>query len=178
MKTVLMILGVGLQVWPMKAEPVSAAALEQRTQSFTIVLKGSVAEVTPLFGPVREGEWSPSWAPRFIHPRKGAQHDGVVFTTVSGNGKERFWLLTTYDVKEGRVAYVILTPGFTANEVKIQVLPEGERQCKAIITYRHSALGPEGNEEVAELNEHWAEEQRIHWESAINSALAKQGAHD
>ena len=76
------------------------------------------------------------------------------------------------------MAYVILTPGFTANEVKIRVIPDGERQCKAIITYRHSALGPEGNEEVVTLDDHWAEQQRVHWESAINSALAKRGAHE
>ena len=30
--------------------------VEQRMQSFTIVLNGSVADVTPLFGPVREAE--------------------------------------------------------------------------------------------------------------------------
>ena len=101
-----------------------------------------------------------------------------MFTTLTGNGKERLWLLSTYDAKAGQVAYVILTPGFTANEVKIRVIPDGERQCKAIITYRHSALGPEGNEEVVTLDDHWAEQQRVHWESAINSALAKRGAHE
>ena len=134
--------------------------------------------MTPLFGPVREVEWAPSWAPRFIHPQEGAQREGVVFTTISSSGKERFWLLTTYDVEAGQVAYVIVTPGFTANEVKIRVIPDGERQCKAIITYRHSALAPEGNEEVAKLDEHWAEQQRVHWERTINSALTKGGAHD
>src|SRR5437667_6477816 len=126
MDNILMILGYGVIVMQAAAVP-AKAALEQRTQSFTIVLQGSVADVTPLFGPVREAEWSPSWAPRFIHPREGAQRDGVVFTTISGNGKERFWVLTTYDVKAGQVAYVIVTPGFTANEVKIRVIPDGEK---------------------------------------------------
>jgi hypothetical protein len=37
---------------------------------------------------------------------------------------------------------------------------------------------PEGNEEVAKLDARWAEEQRIHWETAINEALAKGGLHD
>ena len=178
MKTLWVILGIGFQVWLVRAEPGPAVSLEQRTQSFTIGLNGSVADVTPLFGPVREAEWAPDWSPRFIHPPEGAQRDGVVFTTLTGNGKERLWLLSTYDAKAGQVAYVILTPGFTANEVKIRVIPDGERQCKAIITYRHSALGPEGNEEVVTLDDHWAEQQRVHWESAINSALAKRDAHE
>jgi hypothetical protein len=179
MKTVLMILGCGLMlIQTAAAGAARPAALEQRTQSFTIMLKGAVADVTPFFGPVREAEWAPTWTPRFIHPAEGAQREGVVFTTTSADGKERLWLLTTYDVKEGRVEYVFVVPGFTANEVKIQVLPDGERQCKATITYRHSALSPEGNKEVAKLDVHWAEQQRVHWETAINQALAKGGAHD
>jgi len=154
------------------------AVLEQRTQSFTITLNGSVAGVTPLFGPVREAEWAPDWSPHFLHRAQGVQREGVVFTTGPGHGRDRLWLLTTYDVRNGRVEYVVVTPGSTANEIKIRVVPDGEQHCKATITYRRSALTPEGNEEVAKLDEHWAEEQRIHWETAINEALAKGGIHD
>ena len=154
------------------------AAPEQRTQSFTIALNGSVADVTPLFGPVREAEWAPDWSPRFIHPGQGIQREGVVFTTASGHGNDRLWLLTTYDVANGRVEYVVMTPAFTANEIKIRIVPAGQQHCKATITYRRSALTPEGNEEVVKLDAHWAEEQRMHWERAINEALAKGGTHD
>jgi len=69
-----------------------------------------------------------------------------------------------------------MTPAFTANEIKIRVVPDGEQHCKATITYRRSALSPDGNDEVAKLDACWAEEQRIHWEGAINEALAK-GRH-
>jgi hypothetical protein len=150
------------------------AVVEQRTQSFTIGLNGSVAEVTPLFGPIREAEWAPDWSPRFIHPAQGAQCEGAVFITTGGHGKDRLWLVTTYEVENGRVEYVVMTPAFTATEIKIRVVPDGEQHCKATITYRRSALSPKGNEEVAKLNAHWAEEQRIHWEMVINEALAKR----
>ncbi len=176
MKPALMILLCGLaQIRPAIAVP---AVLEQRTQSFTIVLKGSIADVTPLFGPVREAEWAPSWVPHFLHPPEGVQREGAVFTTTTSTGRERLWLLTVYDVNEGRVEYVVVTPGVTANEVKIRVIPDGDRQCNATITYRHSAIAPEGNEEVNKLDGHWAEQQRTHWETAINAALEKEGAHD
>jgi hypothetical protein len=155
-----------------------AAVVEQRTQSFTIILNGSVSDVTPLFGPVREAEWALDWSPRFLHPTQGVQREGVVFTTSRGHGSDRLWLLTTYDARNGRVEYVVVTPAFTANEIKIRVVPDGEHHCKATITYRRSALAPEGNEEVANLDAHWAEEQRNHWETAINEALAKGGIHD
>ena len=152
------------------------AVLEQRTQSFTISLNGPVADVTRLFGPVREAEWAPEWSPHFIHPAQGAQEEGIVFTTTSGHSKDRLWLLTAYDVTEGRVEYVVVTPALVASQIKIRVVPDGEQQCKATITYRRSALTPEGNEEVAKLDADWAKEQRIHWEKAINGTLAK-GRH-
>src|SRR5947207_7248742 len=98
--------------------------VEQRTQSFTIILNGSISEVTPLFGPVREAEWAPDWSPRFFHPVKGAQREGVVFTTSSGDGRDRLWLVTTYDVWNGRVEYVVVTPTFTANQIKIFVIAD------------------------------------------------------
>jgi hypothetical protein len=160
------------------AKEAGTAEPEQRTQSFTISLNGSVADVTPLFGPVRETEWAPDWSPHFIYPAKGAQHEGAVFTTTSGHGKDRLWLLTTYDVSNGRVEYVVMIPTFMTNEIKIHVVPDGEEHCKATITYRRSALAPEGNDEVSKLDAHWAEEQRIHWQTAINEALVKGGTHD
>ena len=162
----------------LRLETVTAARLEQRTQSLTIVLHGSVAEVAPFFGPLREAKWAPGWAPRFLHPPEGTQREGAVFTTTTNNGKERLWLLTAYDVREGRVEYVIIMPGFTANKVKIRGVPDGDGRCKATVTYRHSALTPEANDEVDMLDAHWAEQQRIHWERAINAALAKGAAHD
>jgi hypothetical protein len=156
----------------------STAVVQQRTQSFTIELNGSVPDVTPLFGPVREAEWAPDWSPRFIHPAQAVQREGVVFTTSHGHGRNRLWLLTTYDVRNGRLEYVVVTPASTANEIKIRVLPDGEQHCKATITYRRSALTPEGNQEVAKLDEHWAEEQRIHWKTSINEVLAKGDIDD
>ncbi len=89
------------------------AVVEQRTQSFTIGLNGSVADVTPLFGPVREAEWAPGWSPRFIHPAQALQREGAVFTTTSAKARIEFWLLTTYDPGNGRVEYVVMAPAFT-----------------------------------------------------------------
>src|SRR5437016_12646321 len=161
MKTYFMIWAWGVAlVQAALAGEAGTAVVEQRTQSFTITLNGSVSDVTPLFGPVREAEWAPDWSPRFIHPAQGVQREGVVFTTSPCHGKDRLWLLTTYDVKNGRVEYVVVTPAFTANEIKICVVPDGQQRCRATIMYRRSGLTPEGNEEVAKLGEHWAQDQR------------------
>jgi hypothetical protein len=179
MKAFLMIFALGrVLAQGTLAEAAETAMLEQRTQSFAIVLNCSVADAVSLFGPVREAEWAPEWSPQFIHPAQGVQREGVVFTTRGSHGQDRLWLLTTYDVKNGRLDYVVVTPALVTNEIKIRIVPEGEQRCKATITYRRSALAPEGNEEVAKLDSHWAEQQQIHWETAINQALAKGGLHD
>ena len=150
--------------------------LEQRQQSFTIRLNGSVTEVAPLFGPVRESEWAPGWKPRFLHPSGGAQQAGAVFTTPGADGRERLWMLTDYAPDQGRIGYVVITPAFTANQINIRVRPDDDHYSEAIIMYRHSALSPEGNKEVSKLDATWAEQQRAHWEAAINALLAKH--HD
>ena len=105
-----------------------AAVVEQRTQSFTIILNGSVSDVTPLFGPVREAEWAPDWLPRFIHPAQGVQREGVIFTTSRGHGSDRLWVLTTYDVGNGRVEYVVVIPAFTANPSLCRPAPSAEER--------------------------------------------------
>jgi hypothetical protein len=152
----------------------AAPALEHREQSFSIHLNGSVAKATPFFGPVRESEWAPGWTPRFVHPSEGIQCEGAVFTTTNPDGKQRLWMLTAYDPSEGRVEYVVITAGLTANQIKIQVSRDGENRCQATITYRHTALSVAGNAEVAKLDPAWREQQRSHWENAINAALRTQ----
>lgn len=146
-----------------------ATQLKQSTQSFTVIVEGSVPQATPLFGPVRESEWAPTWRPHFLHPPQGAQQEGAVFTALSGDGRERLWLMTEFDPNAGKVDYVFVSPGFTAAELKIRLAPDGARTCKVTVTYRYSALTAQGNEEVARLNSQWAEQHRIHWQRALDS---------
>ena len=152
-------------------------ALSQRTQSFTLSLEAPVAESTPLFGPVREAEWSPHWSPHFLHPPEGAQAEGVVFTTTTPKGYEQLWMLTEYDAEAGRVAYVVITPDYTASQITIRVTPAGPGRSRATVTYRQSALVPRADDDVERLDERWAAQQQEHWEVAINAALRKAGAH-
>jgi len=159
---------------------VAAAAqpLEQRTASFIVHVNGSVAEVTPLFGPVREVEWAPTWKPRFLHPAAGAQREGAVFAAISADGRERLWLLTRYDVENGRVEYVFVSAGFTAAHLKIDVSPDGGEKCKVAVSYRYSALTVQGNEEVQRVDSQWAEQHRIHWQSGLDQLAHNQFYHD
>lgn len=144
-----------------------------RQQDFILHLNGPVSEVAPLFGPVREADWAPGWNPQFVHPRAPTQAEGAVFITDGQGGRDRIWMVTVYDEKEGRIEYVVITPGVTVNQIKIRISPEGTDRSRAAVTYRHTALSPEGRTEVEKLDGAWSEQQRSHWEAAINAALAR-----
>ena len=152
----------------------SSPMLEQRVQSFSIQLDGSVAEVTPLFGPVRESEWAPAWSPCFLHPPVPNQTEGAIFTTSAHDGHERLWFLTTYNPATGRVAYLTINPRVVSDQITIEVAAAEANRSNAIVTYRRSALSSSGNAEVVRLNAQWAADQRLEWESAINAALRQE----
>ncbi len=157
---------------------IAAACLAQRTESFTLRLDGPIAEALPLFGPVREREWSPDWTPRFVHPPRGAQREGVVFTTTTPNGLVQTWVLTEYDPAAGRVGYVVVIADFMATEIKIRLRADGDRRSIATVTYRRSALAPAANDQVNRMDAAWAAEEAPHWETAINGVLARGGRRE
>jgi len=150
-----------------------AASLAQATQVFVFDLDAPAAEALPLFGPVREAEWAPGWAPHFLHPPEGGQRDGVVFTTTVGKAERRqIWVLTEYDAAAGRVSYVVTEPGFMVTEIRIAVVGAGTG-CRATVTYRRSALDPNANAIVESLDARWAAAQGPHWAAAIDGALRR-----
>jgi hypothetical protein len=150
-----------------------AADSIHRQQSFVLHLNAQMATVVPLFGPVHEAEWSPEWKPRFVYPATANQVEGAVFITKTHNDRERVWVMIDYDETQGRIEYVVITPGVTANQISVQVSPEGSDKSRATVTYRHTALSHEGMAEVEKLNAVWAQQQRVHWEAAINEALTR-----
>jgi hypothetical protein len=156
---------------------IAQAALAQEARSFTFDLPATVADATPLFGPVREREWAPEWAPRFLHPASPAQRDGAIFTTTGHTGT-RVWVVTEYDPKAGRVAYLVTDPGFLVTEITISVVASGERTSRATVSYRRSALTGRANEQVRALTIDWAAGQAHHWGAAITAALKRSGGHE
>lgn len=156
---------------------VAQTVLAEQTRSFTFDLPAAVADATPLFGPAREQEWSPEWAPRFLHPAVPAQREGAIFTTVGHEGT-RLWVLTAYDPAAGRVAYLVTDPDVLVTHVSIVVVPVGNRTSRATVTYRRSALSERGNPRVHALTDEWAAGQARDWGTAIAAALKRSGRHE
>jgi hypothetical protein len=137
-------------------------------------LHGKADRVFPLFGPVRETEWSPDWAPTFAWPAPAAQGpDGAVFTTAGQDGGEpSVWVMTDYDPGARRVRYVIVHPGLSVGELRIDVQPAGAGESTAEVTYRFTALTAAGNESIARWVAHFPH-MAPHWEQALNGCLAR-----
>ncbi len=141
--------------------------------SFVIRLQAPPAEVFPLFGPVREREWSPQWAPRMIFPSDDSMPvAGAVFSTADEHGGQT-WVLTAYDPEQGHMRYCIFLPGLLVTEIDIHLQKLGEAQTSAEVLYRHTALSAEGERLVTEMGKHHAA-MGPHWEHAINEALRKR----
>ena len=147
------------------------APLRAAVRSFAIELPVPVAAAAPLFGPVREREWAPQWAPLFVQPAAPAQEEGAVFTTSDAHG-ESLWVLTDYDPDAGRIGYVALQPGVVVAQLRIGLRPAGDSACVATVTSRRTALSPAGNELVDRFAEHFAQ-QGAHWQQAIAGALQR-----
>jgi hypothetical protein len=152
----------------------SSTDSRHRQQNFILHLNATMPAATRLFGPVHEAEWSPDWKPQFVYPATASQVEGAIFVTKAHGGRECIWVMTAYDETQGRIEYVVVTPGLTASQISVQVASEGPDKCRATVTYRHTALSRDGTTEVEKLNAAWAEQQRVHWEAAINDALARR----
>jgi hypothetical protein len=147
------------------------AALHTAERAFTIELPATVAAAAPMFGPVREREWEPGWAPTFVHPTQPAQTAGAVFTTSDAHGKG-LWVLTDYDPSAGRIAYVVLQPDLVVAQLRIELSARGDDACAVTVTSRRTALSSAGNEVVDRFALHFAA-QGPHWQEAVAGALRR-----
>lgn len=123
------------------------------TDTFTpkhIERSGTVRVAAPLrdaflfFTPEGERRWVPGWSPEYLHPRDARQSAGAVFRTFAG-GEETLWLIADFDPDAGVAEYVRITPGSRMGTVSIRAEAVTESSTLVHVTYRLTALAPDGN---------------------------------
>jgi hypothetical protein len=119
----------------------------------------------PLFGPIRESEWSLHWNPRILYPADKHEQAGCVFTT-----GDAIWLVTVYDPAALRVSYVIATPGESAAQLDIVLRASPGGATEATVTHRATSLSDAHDRDVVESIRAFPLQQ-AHWEHAINARL-------
>jgi hypothetical protein len=147
----------------------SGQTREHAETSIVFDLPASAATALPLFGPVREAEWSPRWNPQILFPPDRRQVAGAVFTTKQDNG-ELVWMLVAYDQAALRVEYVKVWPGMCATKLDIALKDTGRNTSEATVTYRNTSLSDAGDDFVKNFAAHFPS-QRDHWRQAIGARL-------
>jgi len=138
--------------------------------TYTQRLLASPEQVFPLLCPVRETEWARGWNPRLVISTSGYAEAGCIFLTPAEEG-ESIWVVTGYQPEQHRIAFLKVTPGYTAGEIAIELYPEGSGSTAAKITYAFTALSPEGERKVADFTADAYAEFMREWEAELNHFL-------
>ncbi len=143
----------------------------QAEQSITFEVHAASHEVLPLFGPVRESDWSPAWKPDFIYPSGGSNtREGTVFRTVNHDSRVSVWILQEYSEERQTVRYAVVTPEEATTEIWVKLFPVPGNRTKVRVTERRTSLRPEADESIMHFAQHFPNEAG-HWQEAIEGYL-------
>ncbi|HEX7916816.1 hypothetical protein [Rudaea sp.] len=138
-------------------------------REFSLDLPGTVAFLTPYFGPVKESEWSPDWKPLFVHPLGGGQIAGAIFQTRSEWGLAT-WVLDRYEPEHGKVGYLIFIAGIGVTRYDITLTQSNPVSVRVRVWCSRTALNGAGAKYVAQFEQSFAS-QGPEWQQAIRSIL-------
>ena len=143
------------------------------TRTSRITLNGPLSEVFPLFGPIKESEWAPGWAPRIIYLTGDFIEEHMVFTIASHHGQEpdSTWTVSRYQPENAFVEYTVFAPE-RLWWITIQCRESvQEKHTEAEVTYCYTGLTERGNL----INQKALEKMFAHdlkdWEEEINFYL-------
>jgi hypothetical protein len=146
-----------------------AQSREHSETGFTLRLPAAPSVVFPLFGPIRESEWSPHWNPTLLYPPERIQKAGAVFTTRE-HDQDVIWILTIYDEAALRINYVTVSPRHNAAELDITLKAVGDKETEAKVTHRLTSLTEDGDSYVKRVAIQFPLA-RDHWQQAITRRL-------
>jgi hypothetical protein len=125
--------------------------------------------VFPRLCPVREAEWANGWDPIEVWSESGFAEEGCVFATPGEPAA--VWVVTQLDPDSFFVEKVKVTPGVTVCRLTIQLEPT-KTGVAADVCYRHTSVGPSGDQFVGRFTEsHYASFMR-QWEDELNHYLS------
>ena len=143
------------------------SAVSAVTVKATLVLHlaGAAAAAFPLFDPVHESKWDPSWKPELTSTSIA---EGLVFFTDDERGRAT-WLLDSYEPGALQIRYVVFSQT-VLDRIDIALKPDGTNRSIARVTYTRTALDPAADEQVRRFG-YTFPSQAPHWEAAINGVL-------
>ena len=145
-------------------------------RSGVLRLELPLARTFSFLSPEGERQWIDGWDPEYLNP-PGRPHPpppGTVFRTRHG-GEETLWLVLAFDAAAGTADYVRVTAGSRVGTVSVRARDAGGGTTEAVVTYRLTALSPEGNRKLEEMTAEGYDSMLRRWEAAIRSAVRDPG---
>ena len=169
--TALLLCGLAILPLTLQTEhPDTTFQAKQARRTATIRIDGAIADVFPLFTPIREKEWAAGWDPHPVWPATGEVVEGMVFTVDETPGRV-FWVVTHYDPERHQISYANVLPGQTLNRIEITCRAPGANQTDCTVRYAFVGLSKEGNKFVEMHSEATYAAKMKHWTEAINHRL-------
>lgn len=147
---------------------------EQLTSVSTIILKGGIDRVFPLFGAFEEKKWADPWSPTPVFPASGKMEDGLIFKTpghIHGESNVT-WVVLKFDLVNHQVSYLEIGTNRLIR-IDIQCTELEENATEASVTYQITGLNSEGNEIAHKMVRKLSASGLKDWATAINEYLTK-----
>jgi hypothetical protein len=145
------------------------------TQQAILPIDGALSEVFPLFGPVRESEWLPTWQPQVVYSRTPfADHAGAIFLSGGHDDMpDTVWYVRTFDLEARLIEYLRVTPGYWLAELTIRFDAISGTRTDVDFRYDFTVLGPQG-EASMHLVSDMLDRHKDHWVTSINALLRSE----
>ena len=152
----------------------SAPKLTRISRTSAITLNAPLTKVFPLFGPIKEKEWTAGWEPEVLYSTTGLVEEHMVFKTRSHHEHEPdfTWTVSKYHPEQAFIEYTVFAPErLWWITIKCR---EGKRRetTEAEITYTYTGLTERGNAINQKALETMFRRDLKDWEEEINHYLA------
>ncbi len=149
----------------------STMRAERFSDEATILLKGKVENVFPLFGPIREKEWAHGWNPEIVFSTSGIVEEQMIFKSPSRfeNEPPYLWIVTKYFPEQYLIEYTVTAPE-RIWLIRVRCSAQDDL-TSATISYSFTGLTPRGNQRNKIALEQMYSNRLKDWEEAINHYL-------
>jgi hypothetical protein len=143
------------------------------SQTASILCKGNIEKVFPLFGAFEERKWAEGWELSLIYPEVERIEEGTTFKTEGNNEEpEYLWRVVKYYPGNHLIQYLVSTDNRFWT-ITVACKPEKENETTAAVTYTFIGLNEKGNRLNAEHIARMYKSNLKDWEEELNKYLLK-----
>ncbi|WP_297091519.1 hypothetical protein [uncultured Draconibacterium sp.] len=141
------------------------------SHTYVQTINGTLAEIMPLYCPVRELDWCENWNPKAVYSQSGLVEKDCIFITPDGD-TDIVWMVNDYNPEAGHVEMMYHVPGVLITKLEIQATAVNPSCTQVKLTYSKTALSEKGDKALAAFTQKEYTVMMDSWEKAMNHYLA------